>query len=410
MHPARPQLPPLPCPACGRAVDPLRARRVLWLQDGARFLCDEACQIRFQLGERDFDAPARRRPERPRVERPSIPDLVREATLTRDDVAAADGGATSAHQYDPIIATGLACLAAALLLLTPNRELGWLAAFLIALCAVLNARIPLTTLHANLSLRVVAPVGLILAVLGALTSADAEAQRWSLAGAVVAAIAVSLRNWLHTSFLSPIRTAARELRETLPHRARIPASGPSAYEEVPAASLQQGDLVVVLEGERAPADGVIEEGSGSALRYPRAAQSRPYVEGDFILAGTRVLEGAVTVRVRRTGQERGIVRAIELGRRKQQDLAVASRLRFAVTHWSWLILAPATIAALLWEGPTGPRPCCLEFRPSPCSRRSTSPWTLARLLRLAEACSSEPRAPSVMRAARARPPFCCEVR
>jgi Cu+-exporting ATPase len=66
-----------------------------------------------------------------------------------------------------------------------------------------------------------------------------------------------------------------------------------------------------------------------------------------------MLEGAITIRVRRTGQERGIVRAIELGSRMQQDRAPASRLRFAVAQWSWLLLAPAAISALVWAGPAG---------------------------------------------------------
>jgi cation transport ATPase len=353
MHPARPQLPSQPCPACGQAVDPLRAPRVLWLQDGTRFLCGEACKTRFLLGERDFDSPAPRPSARARVKRPSIPDLVREATLLRDETDAADRDTARARQYDPIIATGVAFLALSLLLLSPSRELGWLAAFLVVVSAAVNARIPLTTLRANPSLRVVAPLGLVLASAASLFGTDLETQRWSLVGAAVAAIAVSIRNWLHFSLSSSLRTSARELRETLPVNARVPAQDALAYEEVPAASLRQGALVVVLEGELAPADGVIEEGSGLALRYPKAAHSRSYTEGDFILAGTRVLEGAVTVRVRRTGLERGIVRAIELGRRKHQDLAVTSRLRLAVTHWSWLILAPASIAALAWTGPAG---------------------------------------------------------
>ncbi|MGB5265371.1 MAG: hypothetical protein WBN30_02205, partial [Polyangiales bacterium] len=353
MQPARPQLPSQPCPACGRAVDPLRAHRMLWLQDGARFFCGEACQARFRLGDRDFDAPAARPSERARVERPSIPDLVREATVPRDNAAGSAGDASRAGQYDPILATGLALLALPLIVLTSGRELGWLAAFLIALCAAVNARIPLRNIQATLSLEVVAPIGLVLACVAAVMSTDAETQRWSLVGAGVAAFLVSIRNWLHASLSRPLRNAAQALRELLPLNARVPAGDASVYEEVPAISLRQGDLVVVLEGERTPADGVIEEGSGLALRFPSAAHSRAYTEGDFILAGTRVLEGAVTVRVRRTGHECGIVRAVELGNRMQQDLAAASRVRFAVTHWSWLVLAPASIAALLWAGPAG---------------------------------------------------------
>ncbi|MFW2389162.1 MAG: HAD family hydrolase [Polyangiales bacterium] len=351
MHPARPQLPSERCPACGQAVDPLRAGRIVLLEDGTRFLCGEECRIRFLLGERGFDAPRRKPSERPSVDRPSIPDMVREATVAREQLVAGGGDTARSGQNDSIVAAGLAILAATILALTPSPELGWLAALLLVACAAVNARIELTTIRANRSLEIVAPLGILFATVAAVTAGDAEAQRWSLAGAVAASIVVSARNWLHASFYTPVRMAADELRGTLPTDARVPTGDASAYEEVPASGLRQGDLLVVLEGERAPADGVIEEGSASALRYPRAAHARPYAEGDFILAGTRVLEGAITVRVRRTGPERGVVRAIELGRRKQQDRAAASRLRFFVAHWSWLLLAPATAGGLFWGGP-----------------------------------------------------------
>jgi cation transport ATPase len=278
---------------------------------------------------------------------------VREATVVRDESDPGIRERAQARRYDPVVATGLALLALALVILSQSPELGWLGAFLVVLCAAVNARIRLTTLRATKSLRIVAPIGLGLAAIAGTLTDDTEAQRWSLVGAAVAAIAVSLRHWLHSSLSSSLRAATHELRETLPLKARVPSRDPSAYEEVPATSLRQGDLAVVLEGELAPADGVIEEGSGLGLRYPKAPHARPYGEGDFILAGTRLLEGAATIRVRRTGQDRGIVRAVELGQRKQQDRAVASQLRFVVTEWSWLILAPAAIAAFVWAGPAG---------------------------------------------------------
>jgi len=326
---------------------------VLWLEDGVRFLCSGECRARFLRGEHEFDAPARQPAERPRVERPSIPDLVREATVVRDENDDGDREEAQARPYDPFAASGLALLALALLLLTPEQELGWLGAFLIVLCAAVNVRIQLTAVRATTSLRVVAPLGLALAAASGVLVPDPESQRWALLGAAVAAIAVSVRSWVHSSLSSSLRAGARELRETLPLKARVPSHDSSTYEEVPATRLRQGDLVVVLEGEMAPADGVIEQGSGLALRYPKAAHARPYDEGDFILAGTRMLEGAATIRVRRTGRDRGIVRAVELGRRKQQDRAAASQLRFAVAHWSWLVLAPVAIAAFLWDGLAG---------------------------------------------------------
>jgi cation transport ATPase len=258
-----------------------------------------------------------------------------------------------ARRFDPLHATGLAVLALAILLIFPNQRLGWLAACLVLLCAGVNARIPLPTASATRSLRVVAPVGLALATLAGLLAPDPEAQRWSLTGATGAALLVSIRIWVHAALAAPLRMVAQSLRSTLPLRARVPTDRAFVYEEVPTASLRQGDLVVVLEGELAPVDGVVEEGAGLGLRYPKATHSRPLVEGDFVLAGARMLEGAVTIRVRRTGQDRGIVRAIELGSRMQPDRTMALRFRFAVAQWSWLLLAPGAVAAIVWAGPAG---------------------------------------------------------
>lgn len=349
MLPERPRFPSRPCPTCGRTVDTVRAHRVLWLEDGVRFLCDERCRERFLDGEREFDAPSQPTGARARSERPSIPDMVREATLVRDQSGETHAELDPARPYDPLVAVGLALLALGIVALSPSRELGWLAAFLLILCAAVAARVPLTALRMTEPMRLVAPVGLGLAAFAATLAQTPEGQRWALAGAAGASILVSVRGLVHTSMVAPARAVARELLDTLPSKARIPARDPSSYEEVETARLRPGDLTVVLEGERAPADGIVEEGAGIGLLYPRAAHSKPYSTGDFVLAGTRVLEGAITLRVRRAGRERAIVRAVELGRRQQPDRS--SRLRFALIRWGWIPLAAAALVLLMWLGP-----------------------------------------------------------
>jgi P-type E1-E2 ATPase len=239
-------------------------------------------------------------------------------------------------------------LSVGLVLVSKEATFGWLAALLLGLSAALGARVTLRTIRAPESLRAVAPCGLVLAAVGAASMVDPEARRWALLGTAVAALGIASRNWMHLTMISPIRAAADELCETLPRKARVPSRAGSSYEEVPATQLHPGDLAVVLEGELAPADGVVEEGAGAALRHPKAAHSKPYGRGDFILAGTRVLEGALTIRVRRAGSERAIARALGLTQRKQ--VRVAPRLRFALLHWSWLVLALAAVATLMWAG------------------------------------------------------------
>jgi len=311
MLPERPHVPARQCPSCGQQVDPLRAPRVLWREDGARYLCGEACRERFLQGDHDFDSPVSKRVEEPRVDRPSIPDLVREATFVRSDEEEGDGARSS---------------------------------------ALVSARTRLRAAQPSRTVQVIAPVGLALAAVSVFMAPDGRPSTLSLVGLGVAALAVSIRGWVQGAVPSPMRREGRALRESLPHKARVPSPDRLSYEEVPVEQLQQGDLVVVLEGEIVPVDGVIERGSGVALRYPRAALSRPYAEGDFLLAGTRVLDGALTVRVRRTGQDRGIVRAVELARPRQQDGGAAFGLQWAVNQWSWALVGPVAIALLLWNG------------------------------------------------------------
>lgn len=350
MLPARPAERLRPCPVCGQDVDALRAPRVCWLEDGPRFLCSDACRVRFLEGERNFDTPFPRSSTSNRAERPSIPDLVREATIVREQTAASDGRKSRIEGYEPAAAAALALLSIVMVLASTHAVTGWIAALLVTLCAALGVRAPIGTIRAPEPFRAVAPIGLVLAGVAAASVTDAEARQWALLGAGIAALVVSIRNWIHSSMVLRARAVAADLRDTLPRRARVPSRGSTIYEEVPAGRLHQGDLAVTLEEELVPADGVIEEGAGVALRYPKSAHSRPYEHGDFILAGTRVLEGALTIRVRRTGAERALARAIDLTRRKRQ-LRVAPRLRFALAHWSWLLLAIAAVAILAWAGP-----------------------------------------------------------
>ena len=232
MLPERPRSETRPCPACGNLVDPLRAPRVLWLEDGVRFLCGEACREGFLAGQCDYDDTSRSAAPAPDRPRPSIPDLVRGATLVSAAEDANGAERVSVRRYDPIVAAGLATLALGIVAMSPSPELGWLSAFFIALCAAVNARIPLTTLAAGSSLSRIAPMGLALAAVSSLLGVDPSAQRSSLVGAALAGIALSSRRWIHKVAWAPVRALGRDLRRQLPVRARVPSDGESAYEEL----------------------------------------------------------------------------------------------------------------------------------------------------------------------------------
>jgi P-type E1-E2 ATPase len=311
-------------------------------------LCGETCATRFLGGDRDFDEAAVHPAVEIPVERPSIPDLVRGATVVRSNEDTSGRQTLGNRAYDPWIASGLSCLAIVVALSWSTTAGTWVVGPCILGAALLNGRMPIGTIRVSRSVRWIAPVGLALAGLFVLVSGN-QPSKWAMAGLGVAALAVSIRGWMYAAMFSPARRAAETLQEVLPLRARVPLTDHEAYEEVPADQLQQGDLIVVLEGELVPADGLIEQGSGIALRYPGSALSRPHAEGDFLLAGTRVIEGAMTIRVLRTGTDRGVLRVTEQVHRR--DSASASRLEWAINQWSWAVGGTLALGLLLVDGP-----------------------------------------------------------
>ncbi len=361
MRPERPQIRARPCPACGGDVDPIRAPRVLWLDDGVRFLCGDACRDRFLHGDRDHDLPhddVQADPEQgdDGEERPSLPDLVREATHTHqgDEVPKRD---RSEHaRYDFWAAVALSCATVAFGAASERMQTGWVAGIFAIGAAWAIARNPLPTVGARRLVQWVAPVGLALAGLAAVSMPIESVSSWELMGLGGAALVLSLRHLLHDAILAPIETNALRLSRTLPTHVRVPspASVPStrpneptaSFEEVPLSDVGPGELIGALEGELIGADGVVESGRAVGLHYPGAALSRTYEEGDFILAGTRVLEGALTIRVRRTGRERSVARTLSLGAHRGEAWSSAPfRLPWVLNYWSWAALLPLTMVA-----------------------------------------------------------------
>lgn len=350
MLPERPQLGSFPCPACGREVDALRAPRVVWTDTGARFLCGERCQERFALGERPFDTRPSTPTPTPSAPRPSIPDLVREATQTRDFGATRGISPGTTRPFESLVALSLAGLSLALIALSDSRELGWLGAFLVVLCAVVNARVPLRDVRARTALRWIAPVGLAISTLAVFGSRTPTEERWALLMCAGAAVLLSLRNAFYQWANGAVTRVGRELESTLPTWARIPAEQSPSYQEISADALRAGDVAVVLEGERLPADGVIEEGNGSALLYPHASRTVEVAPGSFLLAGTRVTEGALTVRVQRAEADRALIRVLELHPDAMTRSSRLARARRWVGTWGWAACAVIALSVAATSG------------------------------------------------------------
>src|SRR5712692_8281778 len=110
-------------------------------------------------------------------------------------------------------------------------------------------------------------------------------------------------HWMEMRSVSSASGALRELVKLIPPTAnRVRNDG--SIEEVATASLVVGDAVLVRPGEKVPIDGVVIEGASSVNEALVTGESKPVPkrEGDEVLGGTLNGDGALRVRVTKTGE------------------------------------------------------------------------------------------------------------
>ena len=135
-----------------------------------------------------------------------------------------------------------------------------------------------------------------------------------------------LGHWIEMKSIQSASSALEHLAAMVPHNAHlVTASG--EVTEVPVASLQRDDRILIRPGEQVPADGDIVEGRSSLNEAFLTGESRPVSKGerDEVIAGAVNGEGAITIEVTRTGDATTLSQIIRL-----VDEAQASRSRFQV--------------------------------------------------------------------------------
>lgn len=363
MHPARPQVQSLPCPACGEPVDPLRAREVLCLeqgvglgQDGFRYLCGPECRSRFLHGERTHE---RKTP--PRTQRISVPDMVREATrprllLDRDSSETAARRAVFAPEPVPVPWAGVGAAAAGLMLGSFPFPLA-----LGALSAALTIVAAGTALHASRAARTevgllpwaLGPMGAMLAAVAALLARAESDNAWPLAGAAIAAAAMLARAWLDARARQPVAEVVSELSRPMPAVVRVPVQDNALevhYEEIPTHRVRAGEQVMALEGEVAAVDGIVQAGQAEVLLYPDARTPVLRQAGDSLLAGARIVSGAVRLGAARVGDERALIRPARFGDGEGHGAAPIAKLAHRVAGWGGVAAAGGALAGLALAG------------------------------------------------------------
>lgn len=159
-----------------------------------------------------------------------------------------------------------------------------------------------------------------------------------------------LGHWLEMRSIMGASKALEELARLLPSDAhRIDEQGNMS--DVPLEEIVAGDRLLVKPGEKIPADAVVVEGNTSVNEAMLTGESKPVtkVKDNEVIGGSINGEGAITIRVKKTGAESFLSQVVELVREAQESKSHTQDLADRAAKWLTIIsLSVGTITLLVW--------------------------------------------------------------
>jgi Cu2+-exporting ATPase len=168
---------------------------------------------------------------------------------------------------------------------------------------------------------------------------------WEISTLVVVLL---LGHWLEMRAVRGTAGALRELVKLIPPTANRIVD--ERVEEVPTSEVQMGDLLLVRPGEKVPIDGEVVEGQSSVNEAMISGESKPVLKrpGDAVVGGTLNGEGALRVRVTRTGEETALAQIIALVKEAQASKPPVQRLADRAAHWLTIVAVVVGLGAFLF--------------------------------------------------------------
>jgi P-type E1-E2 ATPase len=339
----RPEVPAAPCAACGSELDPLRAPCTLAFEDGVRLLCGEKCKADYRSGERM----PRRMPPTAAAPAPMIvpaplpvarPERGARRSLTSIPPVSGSDRLNTACVWIGAATVGTAAILAGF----TGPETAFAAALLTGVAALAGLRLTWPTVRDVSALGwLLAPLGVIGAAVSAYAEARTGAFRIDAYGAVLAAGALLCRGVLDARARKPVEETHRQLLQALPGRVEIPTRGAdphdTATESTETINLRVGEEIVAGSLEQLGVDGIVRAGEGTLLPYPGASTAIRRVPGDAVLAGGRMIEGALRVLATRVGDDRAIARVVRIGSADERAPSRLLRITQRLMPWGALL-------------------------------------------------------------------------
>jgi Cu+-exporting ATPase len=182
------------------------------------------------------------------------------------------------------------------------------------------------SISALMERRISADIALCIAVIAALSVGQYLA-------AAEAMFIVLVGEGLETYAAGRTAAAIHRFVEQMPQRARLLRNGQE--QEVEAASLAAGDLILVRAGEKLPADGQIASGFSAINESSITGEPLPREKGpgDEVFSGSLNGGGMLQVRVSRAGEDTTLARVVQLVREAQEKRAPVERLADQVARY-----------------------------------------------------------------------------
>ena len=161
-----------------------------------------------------------------------------------------------------------------------------------------------------------------------------------------------LGHWVEMKSVMGASRALEALVQLLPSTAHRLKANDEA-EDVPISELQPGDRVLVKPGERVPIDGIITKGRSSFNEAMLTGESRPVEksEGEEAVGGAVNGEGAVTLDVRKTGDETYLSQVISLVKQAQDTRSRTQDLANRAALWlTYIALSVGGVTLFAWLG------------------------------------------------------------
>ena len=165
--------------------------------------------------------------------------------------------------------------------------------------------------------------------------------------AAVVLTLVSLGKFLESRNMQKTKGAITALMRLAPDTAILAGSG----REVPTESLKTGDTVLVKPGQRVPVDGVVTSGESSVNEAMLTGESLPVEKnvGSEVIGGSVNQNGALYVKVTRTGEDTTLARIIRFVEDAQGKKAPISKTADKVAGvFVPTVIGIAVLAAVAW--------------------------------------------------------------